>query len=797
MIGNLILSLALAFSIFSMIMYVFTFRGARNTLGIARLSYHAMTMLVITASVYLSFNIITHNYEFDYIYNYSNDQLSLGMLLSTFWAGQEGSFLLWVLFAALIGVFLQSYTSKREDLEPTVMFSYTAVVSFLLLMVSPLLKTPFAYLWANEIYIEAAKINQQFLSLSILQPFLMSDGQSGQFYVKVNKELYSLLAGQGIEFNTFIIQGKGLNPLLQNFWMQIHPPILFAGFALATVPYAFAISALMKNYYKDWVKQSFPWSLGAGGVLGLGIMLGGYWAYGVLGWGGYWAWDPVENSSLIPWIILVAVIHTMIVQRKEQKQGKEIGRFAKTNLILSITAFVLVIYSTFLTRSGILGDSSVHSFVDPGSLVYLFLVIFLLTFLIAGVGLVIYRWKNLSDEHNANENIWSRELSLFNAALILLASAIIVFFGTSAPIFGVTVEISFYDEMHIPLAIVMLILNALSLVLKWKETEGKEIFKGLRLSLILTLVFAILFIFVAGVKDFMMILLGVSAAFAFFINVEICIKVVAKNFKKIGSYLSHIGIAIFVLGVIGSGAYSKHADVDLVKGEKQNVLGYDMVFTGYEPFENNTKYRFNVVVTDGSDKKVVSPVMYISDFNQSMMREPDIVEGFTNDIYISPVGYEDNEGSSSGHEIIKINPGEEKVAGEKIIVRYVDFIKPDMTVMAQGGDFEMGANVIVQYEDKIEEIRLVSRKSGEGLTNIPVEIKALGVVLTLNHIDPMTKAAEIIFQKQAEQPQGQNVKKEVLSIQASIKPFVSLVWIGVFFTVLGFIIAMIKRSKEE
>jgi len=795
MAGNLILSFALAFSLFSMVMYIFTWKGAKNTIGMARLSYHFMTMLVITASVYLIYNIITHNYSYEYIYSYSNHELSLGLLLSTFWAGQEGSFLLWIIFAALIGVFLQSYTSKREDLEPTVMLVYTAVVSFLLILVSPMLKTPFAYIWVKDTFIEVAKINPQFLQMDFIQPFLMTDQQSGQAFIKVGRDLYSMLVAQGIDFNSFLIQGKGLNPLLQNFWMQIHPPILFAGFALATVPFAFAVSALIKNYYKDWVRQSFTWALAASAVLGLGIMLGGYWAYGVLGWGGYWAWDPVENSSLVPWIVLVALVHTMIVQRKGQKQGEETGRFAKTNLLLAVTAFVLVLYSTFLTRSGILGDSSVHSFVDPGSLVYLFLLIFVLTFLFLGVGLVIYRWKDLSEKLNIAENIWSRELSLFNAALILVASSIIIFFGTSAPIFGMTVETSFYDEMHIPLIIVMCIVNALSLVLKWKETEGKEIIKNLRVSFLLTIFFTIGLIVLGGVTDIMMILLGASAAFSLFINAEMCIKVAAKNFKKIGSYVSHIGIAVFVLGVIGSGAYSQQAEVDLIKGQKQTVLGHEMLFTGYEPFENNTKYKFNVVITDGGKEKIASPVMYMSNFNQSMQREPYILEGFTKDFYISPVGYDDQAGQKTNQETFSMNPGNELVFGD-IKIKYLEFIKPDMSVMASGGNFEMGAKALVTYGEKTEEIKLLTRKNEKELVNIPVEIKDAKVIFTLGQIDPMSKKADVIMEK-TDQNRMPQIKQEILSLQASIKPFVSLVWIGVFLTVAGFLIAMFKRAKEE
>jgi len=258
MAGSILITLALAFSIFSMVMYFFTYRGAKNTLNIARMSYHAMAMFVIVASAFLMYLIITHQYQYEYVYSYSNDDLPFGFLLSTFWAGQQGSFMLWLLVTALIGVFLQSYTGKRDDLEPRVMMFFTLATTFLLAMVSPLLKNPFAYIWAEPMFLETAKINASYLTQPFLQNFMFSDPASGQNFVKMSRDLYATLQGAGISVNQFIIHGKGLNPLLQNFWMQIHPPILFTGFAMTTVPFSFAMAALLKNDYKDWVRQSFP-----------------------------------------------------------------------------------------------------------------------------------------------------------------------------------------------------------------------------------------------------------------------------------------------------------------------------------------------------------------------------------------------------------------------------------------------------------------------------------------------------------------------------------------------------------
>ena len=344
MIGSIILTFALVFSIISMIMYFLNFKGYRNTISYARIFYHLCSIFVIVASTFLWYYLLTHQYQYKYVFSYSNNSLSTGLLLSSFWGGQEGSFMLWILLTVVVGIILQSYTSKRGDLEPRVMTIFTLAISFLLLMVSPWFKNPFEYIWVNPIFVDLKSINSIYLDLPFLQQFLFPDPQTNTTYVQVSSTLFASLVQNGIDPNTFIVNGRGLNPQLLNFWMQIHPPILFIGFAMATVPFAFAVSALMKNEYKDWVSQSFPWLLVGTGILGLGIMLGGYWAYEMLGWGGYWAWDPVENSSLIPWLIGVAAIHTMLVQKKSQSQSEGIGRYAKTNLILSILVYILVLY---------------------------------------------------------------------------------------------------------------------------------------------------------------------------------------------------------------------------------------------------------------------------------------------------------------------------------------------------------------------------------------------------------------------------------------------------------------------
>ncbi len=796
MTGSIILSLALASSIIAMVMYYLSYRGYRNTINIARISYHLMAMLVIVAAALLEYLLLTHQYGFKYVYEYSSNNLPKGILMATFWAGQEGSFMLWLLLTSIIGLILQSYSSKRGDLEPRVMAVFGLATTFILVMVSPLFKNPFSYLWSEPIFISTKNISAALIHSPILQNFLFSDG-SGQEFVKMNSQLYGLLASSGISIKQFIADGRGLNPQLTNFWMQIHPPILFTGFSMSTVPFAFGMAAMMKNDYRDWVRQAFPWLLTACGILGLGIMLGGYWAYEMLGWGGYWAWDPVENSSLIPWLVGVAAVHTMLVQRKSQKKGENIGKFARTNLILSMMMYVLVIYSTFLTRSGVLGDASVHSFVNPGTIVYLFLIIFVGTFLFLGFGTLAYRWKFLTKSEKVDEGILSRELSLFTAAIVLCASATIILVGTSAPIFGHSVDAKFYNQMHIPIAIIIGMLNGLSLLLKWKTTKKEDLVRKSIFSVASTAVIGTLIVLFGGISDIMVIMLTFSTTFALVVNLEIVVKIITGNKKMLGAYVAHIGIALFILGVIGSSIFSREKDINLVKGVPSEAFGYKVTFTGYEPIDNNTKYAFNVDLKKGNKEFKVNPVMYISSFNNGLMREPAILNMLTKDLYVSPLGYDNGSSSAStqGQEIT-LNLGD-KTNFDGADVIYKNFEAPDMSVMMSGGDFRMGADLTVRKNGKTFNVEAVMKKEGRDVHFVPIEIKDADLKIQLQKIDPSSKTAQFIFSKISETNKAAAAPKEILTISASTKPFVSLVWTGVLIMVFGFFISVARRLKES
>lgn len=754
-----------------------------------------MAMLVIVASTLLWHALLTHNYEYKYVYSYSQNSLNTGFLIASFWGGQEGSFMLWLLLTSIVGIILQSYTSKRGDLEPRVMSVFTLATTFLLIMVSPLFKNPFAYIWAEPVFLNIKTLNQSLLSMPLFQNYIFSDNSTGQNFIRMSSDLYAALTSAGISVNNLIIDGKGLNPQLLNFWMQIHPPVLFIGFAMATVPFAFALAAMMKNDYRDWVKQAFPWVLAGTGILGLGIMLGGYWAYEMLGWGGYWAWDPVENSSLIPWLVGVASIHTLLVQRRSQAKGG-IGRYAKTNLILCLMTYILVLYSTFLTRSGVLGDASVHSFVDPGMIVYLFLIIFIGTFIVLGFGMLFYRWKTLTEETSADEGLLSRDLALFTAAVVLCASAIIILVGTSAPIFGQSVETFFYNEMHIPLAIIIGLLNGLSILLKWKNTKKEELIKKSIFSVVSSFILTVLIVLFGKVTDIMMILLAFSSAFAFFVNLEIAIKIVRGNMKMLGAYVAHIGIALFILGVIGSAAYSSETNVELVKGEPKEAFGYEMVFTGWHPIENGNKYAFNVEIKNGDKIYSVSPVMYISDFNNGLMREPAILTTFTRDLYISPLGYEESDSHNHDGSVFQLEKGgTTEFNGVQLTFKDFNISAETMAAMQSGQDFEMGA-ILTASKDGIRKEFELKRKSISGKIEFTSEtLEELNLKIEL--LDLQAGKINIALSSlDGEETKVNEEKKEILSVSASVKPFINLVWVGVIVMVFGFFISVARRLPE-
>ena len=294
----------------------------------------------------------------------------------------------------------------------------------------------------------------------------------------------------------------------------------------------------------------------------------------------------------------------------------------------------------------------------------------------------------------------------------------------------------------------------------------------------------------------MIILLAFTTSFALIINIDIAIKIVKGNLKMLGAYVAHIGIALFILGVIGSSVYSEEVSIDLVKGKPTSAFGYDLTFTEIYPIENNTKYAFNVDVTKGNSEHKMTPIMYRSDFNNSIVREPAILSLLTRDIYLSPLGYDEGGMNNTIGDKDTLSLGSE-IEYEGMKIKYEEFIKPDMAAMMSGGDVEMGTKLIVTKDGKDYEISpLIKIKSGQ-FEYVPAEIADANLKVEVNKIEQSNRNAVLILSKINDDGATSNQSNEILSVTASIKPFVNLVWAGVLIMVVGFFISMTRRLKES
>lgn len=754
MTGRILIYIFFSTAVISCICFFLAASGRDKFLRAGRIFYHLTAVGILSTAAYLMYLILTHQFQFAYIWEQSSTDLQTPLLMSTFYSGQEGSFMLWTTMTAIIGIFLLSYVSKGDRLEPQVMSIFTLIVAFLAFIL--ILKSPFLYVWEKF--------------------------------------------AEDVEPGFVPPEGRGLNPLLQNYWIVIHPPTLFLGFSSLAAPFCFAIGTLMKNRYNDWIKFSLPWLLFSGMILGLGIMMGGYWAYGVLGWGGYWAWDPVENSSFIPWLVIVAAIHTMIAQKRT-------GGYKKTNLVLCISAYLLVLYSTFLTRSGILGDSSVHSFVDPGYEVYLALIVFISLFTLISIAAIFYRFRELKALSAETNNMLSRESTLFIGSITLCAAALVILAGTSWPIFQKgSIDAEFYNKMNLPIAILIALINGISLLLKWKQNDEKKFFQSLIFPLSLAVIVTVGLVIV-GVKDFLIALFALASLFAFFVNAELAVNAFRKKKSSIGAYIAHLGISLIFLGIIASSKYSKEENLSLELNKPVDAFGYRLTYLGATPFEDpnnktDTKYHFNVRIEKDNKEMLLQPVMYYSEYSKGLMKNPDIANFATKDFYLSPMGLVEAEAFSED-ELVELKKGEEKKIGN-ISVFFDDF---DFGNIQKGGQEIQSGNYTIGAVIKVKDSRftetlepkikytdgnpeyLAAKISGNDVFSFYfVKMSVKGE----EQGGPTAVIAVVNKNTSANKPKAD----ETLVLTASVKPFINVLWTGTAVLVIGFFLSIIKRRKE-
>ena len=704
-----------------------------TTLKSARLGYYIMVILVGLAALYLLHLLLAHQFQVAYVYRYSSKDLPLGYLISAFWAGQEGSFLLWAFLTAIMGMVL---IKTAREFEPVAMLVINLVQGFFLLIL--IKASPFEILPQTP------------------------------------------------------IDGAGLNPLLQNPWMVIHPPVLFVGYAAIAFPFALAVAALIRREYDQFVSHALPWVLFASLTLGAGIIIGGYWAYKVLGWGGYWGWDPVENSSLIPWLTILALGHGLIVQKIK-------GALPKTNFLLAILSFALVIYATFLTRSGVLADFSVHSFQDLGINAYL--IIFIMAVLGIGLGIFLQRRDEISAVPLAISAL-NRETIILASLFVFAISAFLTFLGTSSPILTgllgrpAQVDISFYNTVHLPIGVAMALLLGIAPFLRWNTNSNDSLLKSLLPSLILTLLSTAIPAYL-GMADPAFILFTAVAAFAFWSNTVIAVRLVKIDWQIIGAPLAHVGVALLLVGIVVTATFEKDQRVLLPKGEPQIAMGYELTYEGVTRVANG-KDILNINVSSGNTAYQAGPRFYISEYNNAAMREPDVQANLFYDLYISPLERRQLSEDFRNGISIWMQKGEKKQLGDLEIF----FREFDIANHADGGLIRVGARleitrgtetysmapaIVFEQNEKRSENGTFPMKSAEGEKSATV---------ILNALNADEKSVELLFSGIKEPEVPAVTSQDQILVEVSKKPFMSVLWLGTILIVLGTLIALYRRVPK-
>ena len=549
--GTIVVWVALAAIVASLALYLFG--GVKGTKW-GRAAFFLAAASVFAAAGTLGALLVTHRFDVAYVYQHSAQAMAPLYWFPAFWSGQEGSFLLWAFWISVLGIVLATTSGKSER---RVMPVYGSVLLFLAVL------------------------------LAVRSPFVMLDTQ-------------------GLPAPT---EGQGLNPNLENPWMVIHPPTLFLGFASLTVPFAFALSALFWRDWDGWLRRALPWGLFGFAVLGLAMMMGGYWAYEMLGWGGFWEWDPVENGPFVPWMALIAFLHAAQIERVR-------GGFGKPTLFFALLPFVGAMYESFLTRTGVLSDFSVHSFSELGGAANTLLVGGLLLTVFVSVGMLWRRAREIKDGESTLETTNSREFGYTMAIVLLTLSALIAGVGMSAPLLtGAAVKMhwmtstasvkeDFYNKAMFPLAVLLAVGLGIGPYLAWK---GRGSMDSARLGLcyMVAVMVAVAFVFVGrfigsplpGPRLAPELILFTAAVFALLANSSLIIQKMrparpappelgaggARSAWTVGGAVSHIGAAVLLIGLVGLVTFvHKQTNVLLVKGISQEVLDgqYSMTYLG-------------------------------------------------------------------------------------------------------------------------------------------------------------------------------------------------------------------------
>ena len=591
-LGHFFALLSFAASFVAMIAY---FKATRAKAPEEQNSWRRMGRIAFCVDVFAVFAVLAtifyivsgRLFEYNFAWEHSSRALRFQYVLACIWEAQEGSFLLWNMWVCVLGLILVRTAGKWESPVMTVMsftqFCLATMIMGIYLFGNRVGLNPFILVRQTEMGLRAPIFSQpDYLSIPQMQ------------------------------------DGQGLNALLQNYWMVIHPPVLFLGFSSTVVPFAYAIAGLWKKDFGGWTRVALPWTLFSACILGTGVMMGAAWAYEALSFGGYWAWDPVENASMVPWLVIVAGLHTQVIYNAT-------GHSLRATYFFLITQFILVLYSTFLTRSGILGDLSVHAFVSAGMNVQL--ASFLLIFLIPAYSLFIARYKripNIAKEEATN----SREFWMFIGALILFLSAAYVIISTSLPVINLVREkkVSIddapftYNRIEVFIAILIGIFTAFAQYLKYKGTGKGVLIQKLWLPTVIALAISVPISIWGGINydkygvGFLAAIhLALFAAIYTVVANAAYIRTVLKgNMRSAGGSVAHIGFGLMLVGILISSARKqvlsynnegvRFANADpkqdplenltLVKGIRMEMKKFWVTYVGNDSLDDRSQTRY-------------------------------------------------------------------------------------------------------------------------------------------------------------------------------------------------------------
>ncbi len=687
----------------------------------ARIAFRVQWVAWLASAAFLWLIMFGHDFRYQYVASYSSLAMPGRFLYAAFWGGQEGTFLLWALLTATLGLVLMRV---RHPLVPGAMF---------------------------------------FLNLPLVMLGLVTV-MRGPF----------LLFPNGMA----PADGQGLNPLLQDPWMTIHPPVLFTGFSSLAVPFAVAAAAMVKRQYDGWVRLALPWVVFSTAMLATGFVMGGVWAYKVLGWGGYWGWDPVENGSFVPWLANVALLHGLLVQRVT-------GSLRRSNLFLAVTSFVLVLYASFLTRSGVLADFSVHSFANLG--LTGFLLSFLLFIAVLGYGLLLFRLRDVPGPAQALGG-FSRESMMWLGQLVFLLLCALVTVGMSAPLvsrlFGppANVQPTYYNLVSAPLAVAMGLLLGLAPLMRWRRQEPAALLRAAVPAVAVALILTLAAVF-GGVRQAVPAAILFAAAFALASNAWVTAQGFRSGWKHGVAYLGHTGVALLLIGIVASSRYGVSAQVQLPEGQERQALGYRLTYQGLQK-EPDGRDQVRIAVSAPEGRYEATPALYWSEFNQGYMKKPHIERYLTHDVYISPLEIVGEEPPGAGD--VWLAPGETKqVGGTKYTFEGFD---PQMTPPV----VRLAARLRVEMNGRTVPARpvLEINTSNGSRNSIPAYLPG-GSSVELASADPGSGRVALLLPGMAHGSVGQ-----VLAVEVSTKPFINLVWLGAVLMLGSAFVSVLRRARE-